>query len=292
MKLSKDDIEIAKQNKSQFVSLKYLGDDGKLKQIDISINNIDEALSLVDNNEINLKTIKNKSFIDPFRSFPTTSFLCENIASKHNMRQLLIELSPTTSIANKSLAAEISFFVEGEDLSNNYKFAADQVDPNANLRSDIINTLENINIKTGIYFHGSNGGESVITIKGEDIIDLSDNILIAKFIIANVTDSYGLKAKFIEPNNRASNINLLIQGTQTNIEELPNIIEKNIKQIDLLAKNNNFSILKLKKTYLYVTNTSNIMCKISLVCEDSFDPYITFAALLFYKSHKEFFVFA
>lgn len=291
MPLSKKEIEIVEQNKSRFVSLKYLGDDGELKQIDCSINIFKEGISFLDNTEINLQAIPNKNFVDPFRSFPTTSFFCENIASKNNTRQLLTKLISADKVfTNQVFASEISFWVEDENSSNNYKYIADPIDRHSNLRNDITNTLENINIKTGMNFHGSRVGESVVTIRGHNIVDLSDNILITRFVIANIADSYGLNIKFTSPNNDISNIALLISGNQINIEELATIIEKNIDQIHLLPKNNSIYDFKSQKTCLYTTSTTEPVYKISLICNDLSTPYFIFSWLLGYNSRKELFL--
>jgi hypothetical protein len=45
---------------------------------------------------------------------------------------------------------------------------------------------------------------------GQNIVDLADNLFIAKFIIANMADSYGLAAQFKAPDNM-ENISLLLK---------------------------------------------------------------------------------
>ena len=65
MQLSKDDIEFIKNNKSQFVSFKYLGDDGCVKQIDLNASNIKQIDTSLDRSECVLNPIDGKKFIDP-----------------------------------------------------------------------------------------------------------------------------------------------------------------------------------------------------------------------------------
>ena len=282
MQLSEAEIELARQNKSQFVSLKYLGDDGSLKQIDTSFNNLEEGRSFVCSNEVNLKPIDTKGFVDPFRSFPTTSFFCENIAGKHNARKLSAKLlSKSTESFKPLLNAEISFWVSTEEDQSDYTLIADPIDSHANLRSDIVATLERINIKTASHYHGITPAESVIGIRGNDIIDLADNIIIAKFIIANIADSYGLKAQFVF--QTLSSLSLVITGSQGDIDKICTSIQRKGKQLSLFVNNSNIYSCKLGKIHNYKTTAQNAVLKISLLCHDLFIPYLAFAGLLLYS---------
>lgn len=287
MQLSSAEIKIAKQNNSQFVSLKYTGDDGALKQIDTSFNNLKEEKSLVSNHEINLKTIDKKNFIDPFRSLPTTSFFCENIASKYNPRTVAVTLlSKSNEEFKPSLTAEISFWIAETDSQNDYQFIADPIDQYANLRSDIISTLENINIKTTTHFHGSTSGESIIGIRGNDVVDLSDNVIITKFIIANIVDSYGFTVQFTSLDNKITNISLVIQGNGNDMDKLLNAMQRNIEQISYLASADTIYGFELASIHPYkiaASAASNSALKINLICKNLFIPYLAFAELLLYN---------
>lgn len=265
MQLLKNDIEFIKNNKLQFISFKYLGDNGCIQQIDIASNNIEQIDTFLDRSECVLKPIDGKKFIDPFRSFPTASFFCENIASKNNYRQLAIKLfneAQQTTIS--SLMAEISFWIIDDSCATKNNDGAYSIDKHANLRSDIVATLEGINIKTGSCCQDSYSGASIISVKGKNIIDLSDNLIITKFIIANMADSYGLRAKFKYPDNNISNIALLLSTNDK-------------KYIDILLgkKQTNIEDIKIKTTHLYKNSL-----EMKLVCSDAFIPYIALTKLL------------
>ena len=290
MQLSKTEIEIAKQNNSRFVSLKYIGNDGALKQIDTSFNNLKEEKLLVCDNAINLKPIDGKVFIDPFRSLPTTSFFCENIASKYNPRKVAVTLlSKSNEEFKPSLTAEISFWIEETDYHTDYPFIADPIDKYANLRSDIISTLEHINIKTAAHFHGSTSGESIISIRGDDIVDLSDNVIITKFIIANIADSYGFTVQFTALDNNITNISLIIQSNSNDTDKLLKAMQHNIEQISHLANKDTIYGFELASIHPYkvaAPTASNSILKISLICKNLFIPYRAFAELLLYNVDK------
>lgn len=288
MQLSESEIKLVKENKSQFVSLKYIGDEGGLKQVDASFNNINDGKLFVCSNEINLKPIDNKNFIDPFRSFPTTSFFCENIASKYNSRCLATKLlsKPQENFIG-SLSAEISFWIlEDETQAKGTLLSADPIDKYANLRSDIVSTLESINIGTTIHFHGSTCDESVIGIRGRDVVDLADNIIITKFIIANIADSYGFNIKFTALDSKKSSISIVINEQSDGIGNLSNTIEKNTKQTVLSLNKHHAYGFELGKIHLYKTTTSNTVLKINLIFSDLFIPYLALADLLLYSVDK------
>ena len=291
MLLSKTEIQIAKQNSSHFVSFKYIEANGTLKQIDTSFNSLEGDRSFVCNNEINLKTIDGKNFIDPFRSLPTTSFFCENIASKYNSRKVAVTLVSQSSEEFKpTLSAEISFWIAETYSQSDYQFIADPIDKYANLRSNIMSTLESINIKTTIHFHGPTSGESIIGIRGNDVVDLSDNVIITKFIIANIAESYGFTVQFTALDSSINNISLVIQGHDNDMNKLLNAMQLNIEQISLVSSNtiNGFELASIHPYKIDVSNTSNSALKISLICNNLFIPYLAFAELLLYNVDKNF----
>jgi hypothetical protein len=288
MRLSKTEIEIAKKNNSQFVSLKYVENNAELKQIDVFVNNLEKEF-LVCRNDINLKPIDNKNFIDPFRSLSTTSFFCENIANKYNSRKLATELlSKADEKFKSSFCAEISFWISGENnAQNNYEFIANPIDKYTNLRSDIISTLEGINIKTSVHIHGSTHGESIITIKGNDVVDLSDNIIITKFIIANIADSYGFTAQFNGLDNKITNLSLVIEGNNNDMDKLLYAMQKNIGQTSSFTSLDSVYGFELVGINSYKITSENVVVKISLICKNEFIPYFAFAKLLLIQSTQK-----
>ncbi|PCJ24083.1 MAG: hypothetical protein COA94_07650 [Rickettsiales bacterium] len=285
MILSDEEIGMVQKNESQFVSFKYLDDKGVLKQIDTSFQNILDGKRFFSDDSINLKTIIGKAFIDPFRSFPTTSFFCENLTSKDNQRGKAIKLIDEYSEPDfVFLGAEIRFWVF-KKINDCDKFTSGFVDPFANLRSDIIACMEKINIPTTTHNCGEIPTESVVGIEGNSIVDLADNVLLAKFIIANVTDSYGMSALFsCDPS--ASNLALLARGnTERMTENARNITRDSakIKEVTGLKTDNlkDSSVLTIHKAEL---NDDLVNIKISMQTKGEFVPYLAFTELLLYNA--------
>ncbi|MDC0864851.1 hypothetical protein OAP56_02760 [Rickettsiaceae bacterium] len=199
MELSKSEIKFIHEHNADFISLKYLDDNEILKQIDVSTKNLQESNLICGSDIVSLKAIKDKYFFDPFRSHPTVTFFCEKVMNSENARQALIKRIEGHNKKHKNSKIEAKINFEIDNASNNNSddnsFASDPVDKYSNLRSEIVNILQNINIKTTNHFHGKSYSECIIGITGNDIADLADNIVITKFIIANVADSYALSAK-------------------------------------------------------------------------------------------------
>lgn len=214
MYLSDKDIKKVKDSNCQFVSFKYLDNDSILKQIDIFASDISDQ-KIYDVTKIgDLKPIEDKSFIDPFRSSPTITFFCLDLANKNDPRQIITEAQEySKNIFETDYFAEISFWTDtvSNDLQN-YTFATDPVDMHANLRSDIVSILNRIGIKTTLHYHGKLNSESVIGVRGITPLDLADNILITKFVIANAASSYGLQIEFT--NTDRHNLKLFISHKQ------------------------------------------------------------------------------
>ena len=285
MQLSERDIELIRQNKSQFVSLKYLDIDGVLKQIDASFTSLEErSLNICDDN-INLKPIYNKGFIDPFRSFPTTSFFCENIASKMNSRMLATKLLKALNESIKSkLSIELSFWIANE-VDTGLTYVADPIDKHANFRSDVVSILEKIGVRTTSNFHGKTSAESVIGIWGDNIIDLADNLIVTKYIIANIADSYNLKAQFTFNSN--ANISLVIIRNMDEQNDIFLSMQRNIEQLSLISSRFNNHSFKLLDLHNYKMTNSDVVLKIDLYCEGCFIPYLAFVELLMYSVNKK-----
>lgn len=201
MELSSDVIQFINENNCRFISLKFLGENGILNQIDLSVNNIPMLKIILNQKNIDLKPIK--CFLDPFRSAPTTNIFCIKPAINF-IRDAIIEFENIDD-----LTAEISFWVLGDDmLDKTNLLLADPIDLNANLRAEIIQCLENIGILTTFHYHGSTKNESVIGIRGKTLLNLADNMIITNYIIDNCAASYGKKVLFNI--SKKANLNLLV----------------------------------------------------------------------------------
>lgn len=277
MELSKEELAIAQKNNSEFISLKYLDNDGSLKQVDALLKTFQSDQFFICNDSIILRPIKNKNFIDPFRSFSTTSFFCENIGIKNNQRELAKNLiSNSEPLEALSISAEISFCLDDELGQNDYSYIADPVDKYSNLRSDIMSTLEDIGIPTISHFHGKTYSESIIGISGTDIIDLIDNIIITNFVITNVVNSYNLVAKFTVF-DQLSNITLILKGGKLEIGKISN-------RISYFTSNNGMYDIKLAKLSKYIKTKEVNILKIQLTYDYLSIPYLAFCELLLYNS--------
>ncbi len=309
--LSESELKIIEDNKSEFVSFKYIDENGNLKQIDSfarNLNRINEPNihksgiipskpkinlpnlnSFICNNEIKLKPINDKIFTDPFRSFPTTTIFCENIASEYNSRDLANNI--ITKEKHKfelNLSAEISFWTSKDPAQEETIFGSDIIDKYANLRSDIISTLESININTTIHYCGTCPEESIIGIKAKNIIDLADNILITKFIIANIADSYGLKARFTKPNNcKKPNISIIIEDKPDEISNLLQNIKNNLDKESFFSSKIQTYSFELAEMNTYKIDIANNILKINLICGEIFVPYLALIDLLLIHLGKE-----
>lgn len=214
MQLSKDDLQIIEENKSQFVSFIYLDDNGCIKQFDQLAKNISKGGKFLNHSKHSFKTIPNKNFVNPFRALSTTSFFCENIASAKNLRSQAAE-----SLKNATQPKDLDLMIGlGFQIDDPEDFAHEAVDKYAPLRSDIMLTLEDLGIKTDIHYYCTRLQASIIGISGQNVIDLVDNFFIAKFIIANITDSYGLSAQF----KPTSNFSLLVRTSDGKFLEVLN----------------------------------------------------------------------
>lgn len=283
MYLTNENLIFVKKNESSFVSLKYLDLEGNLNQIDGSAKNI-----LADPNNhgfevgrnLCLLPIGSKGFCDPFRALPTTSFLCYNIADDLNIRKYANKLvydSAANMVA--TFEAELKFWIDNP-LEEEGFWKIDPFDHYSNLRSDILDVLEKINIKTTIHMPGNKNGECIIGFRGDNIIDLADNFILAKFVINNVAANYGQKILFSQ--HREQNLKLIILCNDNDGQMfLNNFIANNhliLEYNDLLQINNLNSKSFLKRRLF------NDDCKlqIKLTTGDNFIPYVDFAFVVLY----------
>ena len=201
MKLTKNHLKFIEENKCRFISFKYFSDDDSLKQIDISVKNLPHLEKILFQNKLNLQFIDNKFFLDPFRSHTTMTVFCEDIIAGVSKREQAGKTNAEHNIFAE-FVAHISFWtlenINLETINNKESFLkiADPIDRQANLRTDIMSILENIAINTLEHYHGTSESESVISIRGKTILELIDNIKVARYIIAGCVENYGMQAYF------------------------------------------------------------------------------------------------
>ena len=288
MIISLEDIEKVKKHESKFVSLKYIDLLGNLQQLDMHyqhfIGNDITGLLLKP-----LKIISNKTFSDPFRSFPTTSFLCENLEANLNIRTKAAHLINQNILDSyQNISIFIHFWIENKDQPdtiNNNLLIADPFDKYANLRSDITQCLENIGIKTSLHYHGSEYNECIIGIGGDGILDLADNVILSKFIIANVAYSYGQNVKFSNKNNY--NIELNIRLDQNLYDQFAHNILNNSGKIAVLfrpASSDLLNINLINSEYQNAPKNPKVLLKTGNI----FNPYLAITALIGYCVIKNF----
>ena len=278
MYLTNENLTFVKKNESLFVSLKYLDSQGNLNQIDSAAKNIltdphNHGFELSKN--ICLLPIDSKGFCDPFRSLPTTSFLCVNLADGLNIRKyaskLIYDFLPNMVA---TFEAEIKFWVEpSEEESDVWK--VDPFDCYSNLRSDILETLEKIDIKTTIHMPGNKKGECIIGFKGQNIIDLADNFILTRFVINNIAADYGYRVLFNK--DKEQNLKLILVCNNNDgqmfldnfLANYPLILEYNN-----LLQMSNLSSKSLSKRILF-----NEDCKLHVKFStgSNFIPYMNFA---------------
>ncbi len=288
MYLTNENLTFVKKNESLFVSLKYLDLQGKLNQLDSSSKNI-----LADSNNHGFEVSKNicllpissKGFYDPFRAMPTTSFLCVNIADDLNIRKYASKLVYDFS-ANMvaTFEAELKFWIDSP-VAENHFWKIDPFDHYSNLRSDILDALEKIDIKTTIHMPGNKNGECIVGFQGKNIIDLADNFVLAKFVIDNVAANYGQKVLFNK--DKEQNLKLVLLCNDNDGQVFLNSFIANhslILEYNNLLQMNNLDSKSLLKRKLF-----NDDCKlqIKLTTGDNFIPYINFAFIVLYFSESQ-----
>lgn len=281
MQLSEEIIEQIENNNSKFVSFKYVDAIGHLKQVDCSAKSITTNDLYLNNDHYDLTPIKSKIFNDPFRSHNTTTILCET-RPNNSLRQLInAEMQALNIQFDQNMRTEISFWIEDTNkTTGHYLYLADPLDQFANLRSDIIDCLEKIGISTTFHYHGQSLLENVIGIKGNNILDLVDNYIITRFIIANVAESYGKNINFFSDNTTNIILNFSSNRPYKAIEDDMNILSYFInKKVDIRLTFNS------AKT---ISQDSHKICKVYINIRDFFNPYLTFCPLMLYSSHEDF----
>lgn len=271
-------LEIAKNNNSEIISIKYFDKSGIFKQIDSTIFSFDSRRFMF--NQIEPIPIEGKNFIDPFRSVATTNFFCENGLNKNDPRKIAREKFESSIYKfNSDLTIEVHFSINIADkqIEKNCYY----IDNYANLRSDILLNLEKINVKTGFHYAEKNDKQCVIEIKGNDAIDLIDNFIIAKYMISNICNSYGLTANFDQEGksnfsiiigDSLDQINLLHKKISTHIINKNHIVKKESKDIDV-------KLFLLKSEH---KNQSPAL-KINFTYQQDLNPYLVLIDSLVYN---------
>ncbi|MGC0371684.1 MAG: hypothetical protein DGJ47_000383 [Rickettsiaceae bacterium] len=178
--------DLVAENKCKFISLKYLGNDGALQQLDIPSSQLllEEEFK---NNYSEFEVLDQHVFLDPFRSLPTLTAFCYHHSSSVAKLRDLQDL--------EGAVADISFWVM-EHHAEGYVAKKNQVDPfdiYSNFRADIALILEQIGIKVISHYHGKTRGELIIKISSKGLLKLADDVVVTRFIINNCSISYNLK---------------------------------------------------------------------------------------------------
>jgi len=276
-------LTLANKHSARFVSLNFVDFFGRLRHIDSIATNLNSENSLVMAGDKKFKFIEDKYFFDPFRSHPTIFCFCEeflNMSSPRTSAKYFIEKLGVLDMI--SCECEINFLVYPKNnpiLSNEDKsLSYDELDKEVNLRTEIIDILENIGIKTTYHCDGSKISECIIGIKAENYLEIADNILITKYVIMNVAESYGQNVIFtseFDNNNRvALTLYLNFSNIKGNIvNSLFTLIEGNL-QHEIIDNN---IIVKLNKKY----------CRIEIFIKNvEINPYIIFTALILNANNR------
>ncbi|MCC8417132.1 MAG: lengsin [Rickettsia endosymbiont of Bryobia graminum] len=243
-------LKIVESKAAKFISFKYFDKNGKFQQIDVAVTSLVILNDFILVNNIKLRPIDNRYFIDPFRSYSTLFCLCDNLNNLHNPRIFLKDLIANNDWHTISLELSINFLIlNREEKLENYKDQeincqnqVEPIDQLANLRAEIIGILEAISIPTVSHFHASKNSSCSIVIKAENFLDLADYLVISSFIIKNVAESYGKSVWYInELNNQ---LLLLFPGVNYNKELAISLISG---IMHLSSGDNNSNIFVAKK---------------------------------------------
>ena len=228
MEIKKKIHNLCETHNVKFISFKYLDGDEFLKQIDVLYDKSQNLEYFLE--EYNDFVFTDHVFIDPFRSHSTISVFCiKNNSVIQDLRKQIESFDNHSTYT--SFSAEMKFWIFDNELDY-HQPALKQSDPfdlYANLRSDIIITLNEIGVKTGLHYHGTTNGENVISVKESGLLQLLDAILVARFVISNCVASYSMKSSFTS--NKNSNITLNYECQKKKNQMKKNLLasgEKNI----------------------------------------------------------------
>lgn len=189
----------------EFISFKYLDDDGSLRQYDAASRNVSSDLIVHGANHPKLIPIK--QFCDPFRSYPTLSIFCVN-AEGLKKRDFLTKIEAF----NAPVDAHISFWRTPNSQANG--------DIYTDLRSEILKNLEELDIVTTIHYYKKITCQNVVGMVCKNILEVIDNVVIARYLIENLATGYGFEVAFENENNVNLTLNFLQSNQMQEIELL------------------------------------------------------------------------
>ena len=212
----------------QFVSFKYLDNDGRLKQFDMSAQSFISGYFEKKFGNKKIEIFNGAAFEDPFRSHSTlTVFGVLDGSICYKIRNDLAKLDQRLD----DIEVAISFWVEDNELDfvDPELHQSDPEDIYANLRSEISLALEKIGIRVCQHYHGGSKGESVVTLEASSLCTIVDQLVIARFIIANCASSYGVKASLYYKN--LPNISFICNNVEKNIYSEKKLQAKNEQEL-------------------------------------------------------------
>ncbi len=267
-------IELQGEYEVDFISLKYLDDNGVLREIDYSANSIkQDPLSL--RNSF-LKLLDDRHFIDPFRSHRTLTIFCDNLLLSKPLRSITEKI-----LKHRKTTDKYSAFIHFWPIINGkYESKINYVDNYSNLRSEIVKTLELSGIETKTHYYNIKSNSCAIGITGSSIIELADNIVISRYIISNVATSYGLNLQYT--NNIFPNIDLHLTVKETQSALELSALTKKSAIISKLCTDSGTQFFEFININIHKFAKA-IDIEINIRTNDFFSPYIALLELLDYQ---------
>lgn len=267
-------IELQGEYEVDFISLKYLDDDGVLREIDYSANSIKQDPPTLRNSF--LKILDGKHFIDPFRSHSTLSIFCDNLLLSKPLRSITEKI-----LKNRTTNDKYSAFIHFWPMVNNqYQSKVNYVDNYSNLRSEILKTLELSGIETKTHYYNIKSKSCAVGIAGNSIIELADNIIISRYIISNVAASYGFNLQYTNNNFPNLDLHLTVKENQSALE-FSALTKKSaiISKLSIDAGAQFFEFININ-----IHNLAKVVdIEINIRTNDFFSPYIALLELLDYR---------
>lgn len=286
MYLTSNTLEEIKKDTAKFVSFKFLDVSGELRQFDVLTKNFTDLDFIISGKSYSLKPFK--KILDPFRSTPTFSLFCENIKDIPNFRKKMIS-QWESFIENEPEQKQImfnlwqSFFIiplEVEE-NNDYMLTTEPADRLSDMRSEIVNSLNEMNVDTILHFHGKSKNESVIGIKDSNIVDLADKIVILRYIIKNIALSYGYEVNFYQQNS----VNLKLEMI-SNDAMMSDKLLKVVKNMDTIIGSckeiKSIAIGHQEEKDKGEDGTRTLL--IDCITEDIYNPYLLLLNLMIHNS--------
>ncbi len=147
-------------------------------------------------------------FQDPFRNATTVFCLCDLVIEGRTIRHFASEYLKTTPVFyNIKLEAAIEFSIldKAEEDSgqndflkkvNECRYLASPRDRFANVRSEIMELSQRASVDVSSHYYGTKYGQSISVLNADNFLAMADNLLIFRYIVENVSDSYGVYAIF------------------------------------------------------------------------------------------------